>query len=497
MTKRDELIALDPAGLEAAVRECARITAPEISDVEYERIKADNSPRYQNTRAEMERAIRAYLRAAKPALSSIVTCCVTGAIPGDGGACGDCDPCLLGEASVPAPVKTLIAEKNSLIHRVGELEDELDSLRRLASSDSGVKVKPLVWRDHRPDSFPEPAWSAQTSFGFYNIEEVSASDSPAYVVRLHAHHFVADKDSLDEAKAAAQRDYEARIKSALITAPPADAGMREAFVRVLASLAAAISILERTPKAKKAVASDKMFNTMLEDYRKALEAGRTALTAPGATTKSDGDEPSSRTAGGFPVAAAPYHAEETGVIQSTRQGAGVERGMDQCVTGGESATTNSSPSDPSSTRSDRWVCAARQRGITLDPKDCDWPVCGCDPLANKVLDTIAESGFVIVPKEGAPMTDDQIKHMVDRFLCWTLPENFNPDGGVSFKRLENRHHHPDASPFYPMPVGTNLFDAVQATAMVRHMLDGLPSSTRSGSGGDDGSAKTSIIATAL
>ena len=65
MTKRDELIALDPAGLEAAVRECARITAPEISDVEYERIKADNSPRYQNTRAEMARTLRAYLNAAR------------------------------------------------------------------------------------------------------------------------------------------------------------------------------------------------------------------------------------------------------------------------------------------------------------------------------------------------------------------------------------------------------------------------------------------------
>lgn len=127
---RGELVKLNEAGLEAAVRECARITAPEITNDEYERIKADNSPRYQNTRTEMARAIRAYLRAAKPALSSIVTCCVTGAIPGDGGACGDCDPCLLGEASVPAPVKTLIAEKNSLIHRVGELEDELDSLRR-------------------------------------------------------------------------------------------------------------------------------------------------------------------------------------------------------------------------------------------------------------------------------------------------------------------------------------------------------------------------------
>ena len=76
-------------------------------------------------------------------------------------------------------------------------------------------IKPLVWRDHRPDSFPEPAWSAQTPFGFYNIEEVSASDSPAYVVRLHAHHFIADKDSLEEAKAAAQADYEQRVGSVL------------------------------------------------------------------------------------------------------------------------------------------------------------------------------------------------------------------------------------------------------------------------------------------
>lgn len=80
---------------------------------------------------------------------------------------------------------------------------------------AGVAVKPLEWRDHRPDSFPEPAWSSHTPFGFYNIEEVSASDTPAYVVRLHAHHFIADKDSLDEAKAAAQADYASRIMSAL------------------------------------------------------------------------------------------------------------------------------------------------------------------------------------------------------------------------------------------------------------------------------------------
>jgi hypothetical protein len=28
------------------------------------------------------------------------------------------------------------------------------------------------------------------------------------------------------------------------------------------------------------------------------------------------------------------------------------------------------------------------------------------------------------------MADDQIKHMIYRFLSWRLPENFNPDGGI-------------------------------------------------------------------
>lgn len=31
------------------------------------------------------------------------------------------------------------------------------------------------------------------------------------------------------------------------------------------------------------------------------------------------------------------------------------------------------------------------------------------------------------------MTEDQIKHMVNRFLQWKLPEHFRPDAGISFK----------------------------------------------------------------
>lgn len=69
------------------------------------------------------------------------------------------------------------------------------------------------------------------------------------------------------------------------------------------------------------------------------------------------------------------------------------------------------------------------------------------------------------------MTDEQIKYMVDRFLGWKLPENFNPDAGISFKKNFNEH---TAHPMKHQPTGTNLFDAMQADAMVRYMLSGIP-----------------------
>jgi hypothetical protein len=57
----------------------------------------------------------------------------------------------------------------------------------------------------------------------------------------------------------------------------------------------------------------------------------------------------------------------------------------------------------------------------------------------------------------------QVKHMVDRFLSWKLPSDFSPDGGISFNAAVKQE-----------PIGTNLLTATQATAMVRHMLDDLP-----------------------
>lgn len=69
------------------------------------------------------------------------------------------------------------------------------------------------------------------------------------------------------------------------------------------------------------------------------------------------------------------------------------------------------------------------------------------------------------------MTNEQVKHMVDRFLAWRLPENFRPDGGITFKAEFNEH---TAHPMKHEPRGTNLLDATQAEEMVRYLVAGLP-----------------------
>lgn len=69
------------------------------------------------------------------------------------------------------------------------------------------------------------------------------------------------------------------------------------------------------------------------------------------------------------------------------------------------------------------------------------------------------------------MTEDQIKYMVERFLMWKLPTPWNPDNGISYARP---NYHPAIPEEQTRPVGTNLFDADQAAAMVRHMIEGLP-----------------------
>jgi hypothetical protein len=68
---------------------------------------------------------------------------------------------------------------------------------------------------------------------------------------------------------------------------------RDPMIGVVAALAAAISLLERTPQAKKAAPSDKMFAQMIEDYKAALERGRDFLQTPAEISTFNDTMPSS------------------------------------------------------------------------------------------------------------------------------------------------------------------------------------------------------------
>jgi hypothetical protein len=50
--------------------------------------------------------------------------------------------------------------------------------------------------------------------------------------------------------------------------------LREAVMIACAALAASVSLLQRTPSAKRAAPSNKMFAQMLRDYERALEQAR-------------------------------------------------------------------------------------------------------------------------------------------------------------------------------------------------------------------------------
>lgn len=70
------------------------------------------------------------------------------------------------------------------------------------------------------------------------------------------------------------------------------------------------------------------------------------------------------------------------------------------------------------------------------------------------------------------MNDVQIKHLVDRFLAWKLPDDFRPDGGVEFDADAAKKLNPINRRYEPY--GTNLLDARQAEAMIRHIIEGMP-----------------------
>ena len=51
--------------------------------------------------------------------------------------------------------------------------------------------------------------------------------------------------------------------------------------------------------------------------------------------------------------------------------------------------------------STKWICAARNSTLP-EPIDCNWPLCGCDPGANKVVEALQDCGWQppAPPQEG-------------------------------------------------------------------------------------------------
>lgn len=72
----------------------------------------------------------------------------------------------------------------------------------------------------------------------------------------------------------------------------------------------------------------------------------------------------------------------------------------------------------------------------------------------------AEACYAFLVPGDKPVRD--MDTMVDRFLQWRLPDTFAPDAGISFTPSTHPHG---------WPVGTNLFDAAQAKAMLQHVLE--------------------------
>ena len=86
----------------------------------------------------------------------------------------------------------------------------------------------------------------------------------------------------------------------------------------------------------------------------------------------------------------------------------------------------------------------------------------CERYSN--IRIICPNGCHSIPNESIEWEKEAVKKMVDRFLGWKLPEDFNPDGGISFEKTSGIYR------YERIPVGTNLFTATQAEEMVRYIL---------------------------
>jgi len=137
---------------------------------------------------------------------------------------------------------------------------DLDNLERVASA-----ATPGPWRvrtnRHTTTSGEEWGWVSHVTTQNISLPGMSINwEAPTG--RANATHIAVFNPVTVLALLARARDAERLEKVA---------------IDVMASLAAAISLLERSPKT--AAPSNKMFNVMLDDYRASLKSARQALSA--------------------------------------------------------------------------------------------------------------------------------------------------------------------------------------------------------------------------
>ena len=118
-----------------------------------------------------------------------------------------------------------------------------------------------------------------------------------------------------------------------------------------------------------------------------------------------------------------------------------------------------------------WRGIERQQIVDwMRAHECSGGVTGELEPFDEAADAIERGDHMTFAVTNKAMTDGQIKQMVNRFLSWKLPDNFNPDGGIKFEPIGN----PGSQYEYRrQPTGTNLLDATQAEAMVRHLVAAL------------------------
>lgn len=82
--------------------------------------------------------------------------------------------------------------------------------------------------------------------------------------------------------------------------------------------------------------------------------------------------------------------------------------------------------------------------------------------------------FKLEPLYATPHPAPDIDTLVDRFLGWKLPNDFAPDGGITFDSEYNKEYMASIGkpPMKHEPTGTNLFNASQAKAMLQYVLAG-------------------------